>query len=309
MLARVLARFKTEGLVSEGESNEEVIDLELTKIPAIPKDRTDRNRTSPFAFSGNRFEFRAVGASANCAAPMTVLNTILANQLTAFSDEVERRTQTNQNTEATIVAVLQSYMDDAERVVFNGNGYSPEWEQEAAARGLSNSKTTPDALKAMISDKARHVFGTQGVFNERELDSRYEVQLENYINKIAIEADLLDELSRTHILPAAFEAINKLGQTHRNLTEMGLEQETRSIVAQAVPIAAQADRITNGLTELGEAKAAADALDDTAARAQTYCDRVKPLFDMIRPSIDTLEAMVDDKLWPLPKYRELLFLR
>ena len=309
LLERVLSRFKTEGLVSGGAANEEVIDLQLTKIPAIPKDQTDRNRTSPFAFTGNRFEFRAVGASANCAAPMTVLNTVLANQLTAFSEEVESRTQTNPNTDENIVAVLQGYMADVERIVFNGNGYSQEWEKDAAARGLSNNKTTPDALKAMISDKAKHVFGAQGVFNERELHSRYEVLLENYINKIAIEADLFEEMSRTHVLPAAFEAINKLSETHRNLNDMGLKQEAQSIVSQVVPIAEQANGLTKGLTELKEAKAAADAMSDTAAMAQAYCDRVKPLFDVVRSSIDMLEGLVDDKIWPLPKYRELLFLR
>jgi glutamine synthetase len=296
LLERVLSRFKTEGLVSGGAANKEVIDLQLTKIPAIAKDQTDRNRTSPFAFTGNRFEFRAVGASANCAAPMTVLNTIVAHQLTAFSEEVESRTQTNPNTDENIVVVLQGYMADVERIVFNGNGYSQEWEKDAAARGLPNTRTTPDALKAMISDKAKHVFGAQ-------------VLLENYINKIAIEADLFEEMSRTHVLPAAFEAINKLGETHRNLNDMGLKQEAQSIASQVVPIAEQTNGLIEGLTELKAAKAAADATSDAPAMAQAYCDRVKPLFDVVRSNIDTLEGLVDDRIWPLPKYRELLFLR
>ncbi len=309
LLERVLARFKTEGLVSGGAADEEVIDLELTKIPAIAKDRTDRNRTSPFAFTGNRFELRAVGASAHCAAPMTVLNTIVADQLAAFSEEVDQRAKTNPSTEENIVAILQGYLADVERVVFNGDGYSQEWQDEAAARGLPNVRTTPGALQTMISDRAKQVFAAQGVFTERELDSRHEVLLENYVNKISIEADLFQEMSRTHVLPAAFEAINRLSETHRNLTDMGLEQEARSIVAHVAPIAEQTEELTKGLAALMEATAAADAIGDTAEKADAYCDRVKPIFDVLRSSIDTLEGLVDDRIWPLPKYRELLFLR
>ena len=240
---------------------------------------------------------------------MTVLNTVVASQLAAFGREVDRRTQTNPNTEENVVAVLQGYMDDVERVVFNGDGYSEEWEKEAAARGLSNNKTTPVALEAMISDKAKSVFSAQGVFNERELHSRYEVLLEKYINSIAIEADLFEEMSRTYVLPAALEAINKLGETHRNLKDMGLEDEAQSIALQAVPIAEPTNELTKNLAELMEAKAAADAMSDTAAMAQAYCDRVQRCFDAARASIDRLEGLVDQKIWSLPKYRELLFLR
>jgi glutamine synthetase len=309
LLEHVLATFKAEGVASGSAPAKDVIDLKLTKIPAIPKDQTDRNRTSPFAFTGNRFEFRAVGASANCAAPMTVLNTIVAHQLVAFSAEVDSRIQTNPNTDEVIVEVLQGYMADVERIVFNGNGYSQEWEDEAAARGLSNNKTTPDALTAMISDDARDVFGAQDVLSERELHSRFEVLLENYINRIAIEADLLEELSMTHVLPAAYDAINRLSETHRNLAEVGLQQEAQSVVSQVGAVAEQTTNLTNGLAQLKQARSAADATGDTAAVARAYCDRVKPLFDVARSSIDVLEGLVDDKMWHLPKYRELLFLR
>jgi len=309
LLERVLSRFKTEGLSSGAAADDEKIDLQLTKIPVIKRDPTDRNRTSPFAFTDNRFEFRAVGSSANCAAPMTVLNTIVASQLAAFGREVDSRAQTNPNIEENIVAVLQGYMDDVERVIFNGNGYSEAWEKEAAARGLSNNKTTPVALEAMISDKAKNVFAAQGVFSERELHSRYEVLLENYINKIAIEADLFEEMSRTYVLPAALDAINKLGEAHRNLKDMGLEDEAQSIASQAAPVAESTKALTKDLAELMQAKAAADSISDTAALAQAYCDRVKPCFDAARANIDRLEGLVDSKIWPLPKYRELLFLR
>ncbi len=309
LLEQVLASFKTDGLSSAAAPAAEQIDLKLTKIPVITKDPTDRNRTSPFAFTDNRFEFRAVGASANCAAPMTVLNTIVANQLVTFGREVDSRKEANPNTEENIVAVLQGYMADVDRVVFNGNGYSEEWEKEAATRGLSNNKTTPVALEAMISDKAKTLFSDHNVFNERELHSRHEVLLENYINKLAIEADLFEEMSRTYVLPASIEAINRLGEAHRHLSDMGLEAEAQSIAAQAALIAAPTNDLTKSLAALMEAKAAAAAMSDTAAMAQAYCNRVKPCFDTTRASIDRLEGLVDSKIWPLPKYRELLFLR
>ena len=155
LLEEVLTRFNSEGLSSGAGKEKDMIDLQLTKIASIEKDQTDRNRTSPFPFTDNRFEFRAVGGTANCAAPMTVLNTIVANQLQAFKKEVDSRNQHSPNTEANIVAVLQGYKEDVERIVFNGNGYSEAWEKEAGARGLSNNKTTPVALKAMISEKSK----------------------------------------------------------------------------------------------------------------------------------------------------------
>ena len=225
LLEEVLTKFYSEGLTSGAGQEKDMIDLQLTKVASIEKDQTDRNRTSPFPFTDNRFEFRAVGGTANCAAPMTVLNTIVANQLQAFKKEVDSRNQHNPDIEANIVAVLQGYKEDVERIVFNGNGYSEDWEKEAGARGLSNNKTTPVALKAMISEKSKEVFENQHVFNEAELHSRYEVQIENYLNKVGIEADLLEEMSRTFILPATNAHLNKLGETYRNLTDMGLKNK------------------------------------------------------------------------------------
>ncbi len=309
LLEKVLSRFKTAGLTSDRIAEKEVIDLQLTKICAITKDPIDRNRTSPFSFTDNRFEFRGVGASANCAAPMTTLNTIVANQLQAFKTEVDGRHQHNPNTEDNIVAVLQGYLEDVERIVFNGNGYSKAWEEEAEARGLSNNKTTPVALQAMITKKAKDVFGKQRVFSEKELHSRYNVLLENYIHKIAIEADLLQEISRTYVLPAAYECINKLSETYRNLNDMGLKDQPQRIVAQVVPITDLTDELNHQLSQLMEAKSSADQMHDLAASAQAYADQVKPYLDKVRAPIDKLEGLVDDKIWPLPKYRELLFLR
>jgi glutamine synthetase len=309
LLASVLSKFKTEGLTSDLVEEKQEIDLNLTKIATIEKDQTDRNRTSPFAFTDSRFEFRGVGASANCAAPMTVLNTIVANQLQAFKNEVDDRSQHSPNVEDNIVAVLQGYMGDVERIVFNGNGYSKAWEEEAEARGLSNNKTTPSALKVMVSDKAKDVFDGQGVFTENELHGRYETLLENYINKIAIEADLFQEMSRTYVFPAAYECINKLGEAYRNLNEMGLKDQAQSLVAQVAPISDLANKLDKDLLQLMNAKSSADGMSDPAECAQAYADQVKPHFEKVRANIDKLEGLVDDKSWNLPKYRELLFLR
>jgi len=309
LLEEVLTKFKAEGLTSGAGQDKNMIDLHLTKIATIEKDQTDRNRTSPFPFVDNRFEFRAVGGSANCAAPMTVLNTIVANQLQAFKKEVDSRIQHTPKSEDNIVAVLQGYMEEVERIVFNGDGYSEAWEKEAMARGLSNNKTTPVALKAMISEKSKEVFANQHVLSENELHSRYEVLLENYINKVGIEADLLEEMSRTFVLPAANEHLNKLGETYRTLSDMGLKDQTQSVVAQVTPVADFTGRLSEDLSRLMEAKTTADSIGDAGQRAEAYADQVKPLFDDVRASIDKLEGLVDDKIWPVPKYRELLFLR
>ena len=308
LLAGVLSRFKKEGLTSDPAEDQAVIDLHLTKIPAIKRDQTDRNRTSPFPFTDNRFECRAVGASANCAALMTVLNTIVANQLQVFAEEVGRRSRESPSKEESIVAVLQGYMDDVERVIFNGDGYSKAWEEEAKTRGLSNHKTTPVALKAMISETSREVFQAQRVFSERELHSRYHMLLENYANKIAIEADLFQEMSKTYVLPAAYQTINSLSETHRNLMDIGLAEQAERIVAEVTPIAELVDSLNGDLSILMEAKASAASIGDPAESAAAYADRVKPCFEKVRASIDALEGLVDHRIWQLPKYRELVFL-
>ncbi len=281
-LEEVLAEFCSKGLTSGVGQEKTMIDLQLTKIAAIEKDPTDRNRTFPFPFVDNRFEFRAVGGSANSAAPMTVLNTIVANQLQAFKKEVDSRNQKNPNTENNIVSVLQEYKEDIERIVFNGDGYSEAWEKEAVARGLSNNKTTAVALKAMISEKSKEAFENQHVFSENELHSRYEVLIEHYLNKVGIEADLLEEMSRTFILPAANEHLNELGETYRNLSDMGLNNQAQSVVAKVTPITDFTQSLSEDLPRLMEAKSAADNIGDAGQRAEAYAEQVKPLFGDVR---------------------------
>jgi glutamine synthetase len=200
-------------------------------------------------------------------------------------------------------------MEDVDRIVFNGNGYSEAWEKEAEARGLSNNRTTPIALKAMLSDNAREVFRNQNVFNEKELESRYEVLIENYVNRVAIDTELLQEISNTYILPAAYDHLNKLSETYRNLKDMGLKDQAKTVIAQVTAITDFTERLIEDLSRLMDAKSTSDKIDDAGAMAEAYADQVKPIFDDVRASIDRLEGLVDDKLWPLPKYRELLFLR
>jgi len=286
-----------------------LIDLGLTKIPVISRDYTDRNRTSPLPFTDNRFEFRAVGSSANCAAPITVLNTIVADQLQAFTAEVDKLEAKKPDIEANIVTVLQGYMDDVERVVFNGNGYSKEWEEEAKKRGLSNNKNTPSALKAMVSDKSKALFERQGIYNHRELESRYEVLLENYINKIGIEADLFQEMSRTYVLPSAYKSINRLSDTYDNLKGMGLNDQAKNLVEQVTSITNPCERLNKDLLLLKKSIAKANDMSKLPQVAKAYAENVIPYFEKVRTSIDMLEGMVNNDDWKLPKYRELLFIR
>ena len=308
-LEQVLAQFKTDGLVPAQNAEKETIDLGLTKIATIEKDQTDRNRTSPFPFTDNRFEFRAVGAAMNCAAPMTVLNTIVADQLRAFKQEVESLTADNETVERNITTVLQRYMNDVEKIVFNGNGYSEEWEKEAEKRGLSNNKTTPVALKAMLSENSVKLFERQKVFSEKELHSRYEVLIENYISKVGIDADLLQEISRTFVLPAAYDHIDKLSKSYRSLKEMGLEDQANGVITNVTEIADLLDDLRDCLSQLKEAKEEADGIGEIGQCAEAYANHVKPVLGEIRSVVDALESIVDHRIWKLPKYRELLFIR
>jgi glutamine synthetase len=309
LLEQILKEFKATGLSKAQAKQKELIDLGLTKIPVISKDYTDRNRTSPLPFTDNRFEFRSAGSSANCAAPITVLNAIVADQLQAFKAEVDKLEAKKPDIEANIITVLQGYMEDVERVVFNGNGYSKEWEEEAMKRGLSNNKNTPSALLAMVSDKSKALFERQSVYNPRELESRYDVLLENYINKIGIEADLFQEMSRTYVLPSAYKSINRLSNTYNNLEGMGLKDQAKNLVDQATSTANLCEKLNKDLLLLKEAIANANGVAELPNVAKAYAESVYPYFEKVRASIDLLEGMVDNDDWKLPKYREILFIR
>jgi glutamine synthetase len=273
-------------------------------------DNTDRNRTSPFAFTGNKFEFRAVGSSANCGSPMVVLNTIMAETLKKFKKDVEVLTDKGEKKEIAILHVLRTYISESKRIRFEGDNYSEEWAEEAKNRGLNNFKTTPEALEAFVSDKAKTLFFDNGIFTKRELEARHEIMLEEYVKKVQIEARVLGYLATNHVLPAAINYQNTLVLNVKSLKELGLPETAYKAQLKLVTVISNhIQNINDNVEAMIEARKGANAAEHMYDRALKYCHEVKPYFDQIRYHADKLELVVDDKLWPLPKYRELLFMR
>lgn len=313
-LTKVLAEL--EG-VSKGKlSPEEKTDLKLNvvgKIPDVLLDNTDRNRTSPFAFTGNKFEFRAVGSSANCANAMTTLNAIVARQLIDFKNEVDALIDNKGfKKDEAIFNVLREYIKTSKAILFEGDGYSDAWEQEAAKRGLSNFKTTPEALKAKVSKKALDLFGQLNIMNHVEVEARYEIELEEYTKKIQIEGRVLGDIARNHVIPTAIKYQNTLIENVRGLKEIfGNEFEAlgKEQIGLIRDISGHIAAINAGVEEMTEARKRANALTDAQEMAEAYCNEVKPYFETIRTHCDKLELLVDDDSWTLTKYRELLFTR
>ena len=293
------------------EQDEAILKLDIHKsIPELMLDNTDRNRTSPFAFTGNKFEFRAVGSAANCAGAMTVLNTILAETLTQFKTDVDKLIDDGEKKEVAIMQIIQKYIVDSKSVLFEGDGYSDEWEKEAEKRGLPNVKTTPLALDAFVTEKAKKLFEHHNIYTHSELEARHEILLENYIKKVQIEARVIGDLATTYILPAAIKYQNVLINNIRGLKEIGLDEngfENQKKIASK--ISEHISKISTGVETMIEARKAANKITDNREKAISYCDTVKSCFDEIRYHVDKLELMVDDEYWELPKYREMLFLR
>jgi glutamine synthetase len=280
------------------------------KIPDLKRDNTDRNRTSPFAFTGNKFEVRAVGSSANCANIMTVLNTMVAEQLRRFVSDVEDLRGQGEDRDVAILQVLSRYIKEARPVMFEGDNYSEEWAIEAERRGLSNVKTSPQALDFYVTDKARDLFLKHNIFTERELHARHEIWLEAYTRKVQIEARLMSELGINYILPAAISYQNRLMENVRSLKELGLPQEAYAAQWDLLSrISTHINGLKSGLDEMVENRRAINKIEDARERALAYCERITGQFDRVREHADKLERFVDDALWPLPKYRELLFIR
>ncbi|OYQ32238.1 glutamine synthetase type III [Flavobacterium cyanobacteriorum] len=305
-----------EGVSSGKLSPEEKTDLKLNvvgKIPDVLLDNTDRNRTSPFAFTGNKFEFRAVGSSANCANAMTILNAIVARQLRDFKKEVDALIDgKGMKKDDAIFNVLREYIKETKNILFEGDGYSEAWEQEAAKRGLSNHKTTPAALKAKVSEDALKLFEELGVMNHVEVEARYEIELEEYTKKIQIEGRVLGDIARNHVIPTAIRYQNVLIENVKGLKEIfGSEFEKigREQIALIKEISEHISEINSKVEEMTEERKKANALDNAEAMAHAYCEKVKPYFDIIRNHCDKLELLVDDEIWTLTKYRELLFTR
>lgn len=303
--------------VSKGKlSPEEKTDLKLNvvgKIPDVMLDNTDRNRTSPFAFTGNKFEFRAVGSSANCANAMTTLNSIVAKQLKDFKKEVDALIEKKDlKKDEAIFNVLREYIKETKNILFEGDGYSDAWEKEAKKRGLSNYKTTPAALKAKVSKKALELFKELNVMNHVEVEARYEIELEEYTKKIQIEGRVLGDIARNHVIPTAIRYQNTLIENVRGLKEIfgkDFEKIAKEQISLIKEISAHIEGINSNVEAMTEARKKANALTDAQKMAEMYCDKVKPYFEIIREHCDKLELLVDDEIWTLTKYRELLFTR
>lgn len=283
----------------------------IPKIPEILPDNTDRNRTSPFAFTGNKFEFRAVGSSANCAVPMIALNTIIANQLKLFRIELDRLTAQNIPTEEAMYQIIVRYVKESKSVLFEGNSYSQEWIAEAAARGLSNIADTPRAVKTLLSKSSISLFEENNVLTQREIEARYDIFLENYVRKIQIESRVIGDLAVNHIIPTAIRYQNQLIENVKGLKEV-IDNKTFQSLSKTQTdtikeISEHIYRIKNLTQEMVETRKVVNKYSYLEQMALEYRDRVLPFFDSIKQHIDRLELLIDDEMWPLPKYRELLF--
>lgn len=303
----------TDGKLSPEEKTELKLNV-VGKIPEILLDNTDRNRTSPFAFTGNKFEIRAVGSLANCAEPMTVMNSIVAKQLKDFKKEVDTLIEKKSlKKDEAIFNVLREYIKQSRDIMFEGDGYSEAWAKEAKKRGLNNLKTTPEALKKEMDKKFMDLYEELGIFSHREFEARNEIKLEKYSTVIDIEARVLADIARNHIVPATLNYQNRLIKNVKGLKEIFGEKEYKDIAKEQIDMISQISEkvsiIKNGVDALLEAKDKAKAVKDSQKQAEAFCNNVKPLFDPIREASDALEMMVDDELWPLTKYREMLFTR
>jgi glutamine synthetase len=311
-LSKVLNDVKERVSAGMDETDESLLKIDIHKsIPELLMDNTDRNRTSPFAFTGNKFEFRAVGSSANCANPMTVLNTIMAQTLRNFKKEVDGLIEKGEKKEIAIMQVIREYIIKSEKVLFEGDGYSEAWEKEAAKRGLPNVKTTPLALDAMVTEKAKQLFHDNGIYSHQELEARHEIELEKYIKKVQIESRMMGELATSHVLPAAIRYQNLLASNIRGLKEAGIKETGFANQLQILSEISNHINQTSDLVEkMIEARKVCNKVSDTRQKAIAYQEKVKDaFFDAIRYHVDKLELLVDDKEWYLPKYREMLFLR
>jgi glutamine synthetase len=306
-----LARKVTDKKMTPAQKTE--LKLGIGKIPEILLDNTDRNRTSPFAFTGNRFEFRAVGSSANCSASMIVLNAAVAHQLTQFKKDVDVIIKKGRNKDEAIFQVLKKYILESERVLFEGDGYSKEWHKEAVKRGLCNITSVPESISKYLDKQSRDVLIGTGVFTAKELESRVEVEYEKFTKKVQIEARVLGDLAINHIVPTAITYMTSLIENVKGLRDIFNDSEFEKLAgARKEMIVTISDHISNIkklVNEMVEERKKANVIEDSYKKAIAYESKVKPYLDEVRYHIDKLELIVDNEIWPLPKYRELLFTR
>ncbi len=285
--------------------------LNIGRIPEILLDNTDRNRTSPFAFTGNRFEFRAVGSSANCASAMIALNSVVAHQLVQFKAEVDALIEKDIKKDEAIFQVLKKYITACKAVRFDGNGYSQAWAEEAERRGLTNIKSVPKALEAYLTKKSLKVFEDLGIYTHGEIEARVEVEFEKYMKKIQIESRVLGDLASNHIVPIAIEYQTSLIENVKGLKEIFSDAEYKQLAGARLDlirkISGHITEIKSQVTAMTEARKVANLIEEGHKKAHAYEATVAPYLSSVRYHIDKLEEVVDNELWPLPKYRELLF--
>lgn len=305
-----------EKKVKKGPVNQalqEELTLNISKIPEILRDNTDRNRTSPFAFTGNKFEFRAVGASDTCARAMIILNTILADQLIKFKQEVESLVSQKIRKDEAIFRVLKKYITESRDIRFEGNSYSREWVEEATRRGLVTANSTPAALKAYVSPKTTRLFRDHNVFTEKELQARYDIKLENFARKLQIESRMIGDLAKNHLIPTAIKYQNTLIENAMGLKEV-LDAKTyvklsKNQVDTIKDISEHISQVKVNVEMMLEERKKANRMPTVEEMAFAYEEKVRPYFEVVRYHVDKLELLVDDQLWPLPKYREIMFLK
>ena len=310
-LSQVLKAIESRVGDKFSEQDEVLLKMDIHKsIPELFQDNTDRNRTSPFAFTGNKFEFRAVGSTANCATPMTALNAIMADTLIKFKASVDAKIKKGTKKEIAILQVLQASIKKSKHILFEGDNYTEDWAKEAKKRGLSNNKDSVRALDVLGSKEAKKLYADLDIYSGIELEARHEIQLEEYVKKIQIEARMIGYLASNHVLPAAVEFQNKLIKNIRGQKEIGLPAKSSASVKKiAAEISEHINAMSDKVEAMVEARKKANKLTDMHKCAIAYCDKVKPHFEDIRYHADKLELMVEDKMWPMPKLRELLFLR
>jgi glutamine synthetase len=307
-LSTVLDELEKNGNVKIEKGDNMYMKLGISKIPEIILDNTDRNRTSPFAFTGNKFEFRAVGSSANSAGPMTVLNVIVAEVLRNMAKEIDKEVATGKEKKIAIVHVLRKYIKDSKKIRFEGDGYSEEWAKEAEKRGLSNLKSTPFALDVYHDKKIIDVFSKHNVLSGVELHARHEIMLENYIKKVQIESRVMGDLALNHVIPTAIQYQNKLIENANGLK--GLNLDNTAAVETIKEVSKHLESLKLNVNGMIDARRKLNKEEDIVKRAKGYCTDVKEAyFDKIRYAVDKLELLVDDEFWPLVKYREMLFIK
>lgn len=310
-LTRVLQEFES-GKSSSEETHKQGSDnlnVNIPKVPPLLLDNTDRNRTSPFAFTGNKFELRAGGSSMNLASPMTALNTMVADQLKQFNQDLEQALEKGEEQQQAITRILRGYLQEGKAILFEGDNYSDEWVQEAEKRGLSNLKNTPEALDTFLLDRVHSLFDNNEVLSSREIEARYETLLERYGKNIQIESRILEDMSLNRVIPPAIQTQDMLIEHLQKLDSVGITESRAELRVTIEKNARHIKAIKQQVYEMIQERKAANVLENTKAIATAYNDNVKPYLESIRYHIEKLELNIDDQLWQVPKYHELLFFR